>query len=84
MLVEIVWVNLLQYPKSSSCNEKTSWLLYIKLINLAWFSLCKGTSPKLSLKGRCSTSFWKLKSATSVLGQGPNVGQGSVDGFVSG
>ena len=75
VVVGIVCLMRSQYPRSSSCKEKTSLLSCTKLMKwLCWSHINLASFLMFSWKGCWSNSFWKLNSAELVSGLGPNSG----------
>ena len=74
MVVGIVWVIWSQYPRSSSCNEKTSWLSYIISRNMDCYSLSNGASSQHSRGMGDTSSACKLKSGEWLLVWQPKTG----------
>ena len=74
-VVGIVCFMRSQYPRSSSCKEKTSLLLWTRLMNqLCWSQINLASFLMFNWKGSLSNSFSKLNSAEFVSGQGSNSG----------
>ena len=82
VIVSIICLIRSQYPRSSSCKEKTSLLSCTRSMKwLCWSHVKLASSPVLSWKGSQSISFLKSKSVEMVSGLGPNSGF-SISGLV--